>query len=57
MHPGRASELRENVARLRADRVTVVVADGLALPAELDGFDHALVDAPCSGSAVLRRPP
>ena len=28
-------------------------ADGLALPPELDGFDRALVDAPCSGLGVL----
>ena len=28
-------------------------ADGLALPEELDGFDRALVDAPCSGIGVL----
>ena len=54
LHPGRASQLRENVARLGvADRVTVVEADGLALPEELDGFDRALVDAPCSGIGVL----
>jgi 16S rRNA (cytosine967-C5)-methyltransferase len=50
---GRASELRENVRRLRARNVTVVEADGLALPAELSGFDRALVDAPCSGLGVL----
>ena len=54
LHPGRARELRENVARLGAsDRVTVVESDGLALPAGLDGFDRALVDAPCSGTGVL----
>ena len=54
LHPGRASELRENLVRLGvADRVTVVEADGLALPAELDAFDRALVDAPCSGIGVL----
>jgi 16S rRNA (cytosine967-C5)-methyltransferase len=54
VHPGRASELRENLARLgAADRVTVVEADGLALPDGLDGFDRALVDAPCSGTGVL----
>jgi 16S rRNA (cytosine967-C5)-methyltransferase len=58
VHPGRASELRENVARLgAADRVTVVEADGLELPAGLDGFDRALVDAPCSGTGVLAARP
>src|SRR3712207_7644204 len=41
VHPGRASELRENVRRLGASNVTVVEADGRALPPELDGFDRA----------------
>jgi 16S rRNA (cytosine967-C5)-methyltransferase len=54
---GRARELRENVERLGATNVTVVQADGLALPPELDGFDRALVDAPCSGLGVLARRP
>jgi 16S rRNA (cytosine967-C5)-methyltransferase len=54
---GRASELRENVRRLRARNVTVVEADGLALPTELSGFDRALVDAPCSGLGVLAQRP
>jgi 16S rRNA (cytosine967-C5)-methyltransferase len=57
IHPGRARELRENVARLGAANVTVVEADGLALPAELTGFDGALVDAPCSGLGVLASRP
>jgi 16S rRNA (cytosine967-C5)-methyltransferase len=35
----------------------VVTADGRALPAELDGFDRALVDAPCSGLGVLASRP
>ncbi|HZG36120.1 MAG TPA: hypothetical protein VEY87_09760, partial [Gaiellaceae bacterium] len=30
-------------------------ADGRELPPELDGFDRALVDAPCSGLGVLAR--
>jgi 16S rRNA (cytosine967-C5)-methyltransferase len=52
-HPGRARELEENVRRLRATNVTVLCADALELPAELRGFDRALVDAPCSGLGVL----
>jgi 16S rRNA (cytosine967-C5)-methyltransferase len=55
--PGRTRELRENVARLRAASVTVVEADATQLPPELDGFDRALVDAPCSGLGVLARRP
>ena len=56
-NPGRARELRENVERLGATNVTVVEADGLALPPELTGFDRALVDAPCSGLGVLAARP
>jgi 16S rRNA (cytosine967-C5)-methyltransferase len=56
-HEGRARELRENMRRLGADHVTVVRADGLALPPALGGFDRALVDAPCSGTGVLASRP
>jgi 16S rRNA (cytosine967-C5)-methyltransferase len=52
-HAGRARELEENCARLGATNVTVVCADALDLPSELSGFDHVLVDAPCSGLGVL----
>jgi 16S rRNA (cytosine967-C5)-methyltransferase len=53
----RARELEENVQRLGAGNVRVVVADGRALPPELTGFDRALVDAPCSGLGVLNARP
>jgi 16S rRNA (cytosine967-C5)-methyltransferase len=53
----RASELRENLAAMHADNVTVVEADGLSLSASLQGFDRALVDAPCSGLGVLAQRP
>jgi len=55
--PHRAGELRENVRRLGATNVHVVEADGTALPSGLDGFDRALVDAPCSGLGVLSQRP
>ena len=55
--PNRASELRSNLATLGATNVTVVEADGTALPADLTGFDRALVDAPCSGLGVLAQRP
>jgi 16S rRNA (cytosine967-C5)-methyltransferase len=55
--PARARELRENLATLGRSDVTVVEADGTALPGELDGFDRALVDAPCSGLGVLAQRP
>ncbi len=55
VHAGRARELEENVRRLGATNVRVVNADVREL-AE-DGFDRALVDAPCSGLGVLGRRP
>ena len=55
--PGRARELRENVARLGASNVDVVEADATALPPDLTGYDRALVDAPCSGLGVLAARP
>ena len=54
---GRARELRANLATMGRDDVTVVDADGTDLPPELDGFDRALVDAPCSGLGVLAQRP
>jgi 16S rRNA (cytosine967-C5)-methyltransferase len=55
--PARARELRENLATMGRPDVTVVEADGTALPPELDSFDRALVDAPCSGLGVLSQRP
>jgi 16S rRNA (cytosine967-C5)-methyltransferase len=57
VNEARARELAENVRRLGADHVQVVQADGRDLPAELTGFDRALVDAPCSGLGVLAARP
>jgi 16S rRNA (cytosine967-C5)-methyltransferase len=57
LHPARARELEENARRLGATNVCVVNADATDLPAELTGFDRALVDAPCSGLGVLAQRP
>jgi 16S rRNA (cytosine967-C5)-methyltransferase len=57
IHPGRARELEASVRRLRLRNVTVVNADARELPAELQGFDRVLVDAPCSGLGVLASRP
>ena len=57
VNEARARELEENARRLGAERVRVVRADGRDLPSELTGFDHALVDAPCSGLGVLAARP
>jgi 16S rRNA (cytosine967-C5)-methyltransferase len=54
---GRARELGRNVLQLGATNVRVVHADGRDLPADLTGFDRALVDAPCSGLGVLAARP
>jgi 16S rRNA (cytosine967-C5)-methyltransferase len=53
----RARELADNAVRLGRDDIRVVHADGRELPPELDGFDRALVDAPCSGLGVLAARP
>jgi 16S rRNA (cytosine967-C5)-methyltransferase len=57
INEARARELEENVRLLGATNVRVVRADGRSLPADLDGFDRALVDAPCSGLGVLASRP
>jgi 16S rRNA (cytosine967-C5)-methyltransferase len=53
----RAEQLAETARRLGAENVRVVHADGRALPPDLEGFDRALVDAPCSGLGVLASRP
>jgi 16S rRNA (cytosine967-C5)-methyltransferase len=57
VNEGRARELAATVERLGAGNIRVVVADGRELPPHLNGFDRALVDAPCSGLGVLNRRP
>jgi 16S rRNA (cytosine967-C5)-methyltransferase len=53
----RLRELEENLRLLGRGDVRLVHADGRDLPPELDGFDRALVDAPCSGLGVLAQRP
>jgi len=55
--PARARELSVNLATMGRSDVTVVEADGTALPPELEGLDRVLVDAPCSGLGVLAQRP
>ena len=57
VNAGRARELEAAVERIGAGNVRVVLADGRDLPPELRDFDHALVDAPCSGLGVLAQRP
>jgi 16S rRNA (cytosine967-C5)-methyltransferase len=53
VNESRARELEAAARRVGAANVRVVRADGRVLPPTLDGFDRALVDAPCSGLGVL----
>ena len=55
LHLGRAYELQENIRRLGVRNVRVVNTDVRELDGQ--GFDRALVDAPCSGLGVLARRP
>jgi 16S rRNA (cytosine967-C5)-methyltransferase len=55
-HPQRARALEATCARMRADNVTVVVADAKAFEGEA-GFDRVLLDPPCSGLGTLRSHP
>jgi len=53
----RIPRLKENLARLKADNVTVVQGDATALDMPDDSCDAILLDAPCTASGVIRRHP
>ena len=57
LEPARALRIEENLSRLNL-RARVMVGDALD-PTALDGqsFDRILIDAPCSGTGVIRRHP
>ena len=58
VNEGPRSRARGDDETARGSRMSRVVhADGRSLPAELSGFDRALVDAPCSGLGVLNQRP
>ncbi|MEO5341145.1 MAG: 16S rRNA (cytosine(967)-C(5))-methyltransferase RsmB [Magnetococcus sp. MYC-9] len=56
--PARIDRLRQNLHRLRVKEVEIMVGDA-GDPALLGErlFDRALVDAPCTGTGVMRRHP
>ncbi|KAF0182924.1 MAG: 16S rRNA (cytosine967-C5)-methyltransferase [Nitrospirae bacterium] len=53
---GRLKLLRENIIRLGLHSVTVCAADAFSF-SDASGFDHVLVDAPCSALGTIRRNP
>ena len=56
--PMRLARVQENLDRLRL-HAELLTGDGRAPPARLSkgSFDRILVDAPCSGTGVIRRHP
>jgi 16S rRNA (cytosine967-C5)-methyltransferase len=58
LNPARLQRLHENLNRLQLS-AEVIIGDGRQPPESLAGesFDHILVDAPCSGTGVIRRHP
>ena len=53
----RIPRLKENLERVKAERVTIVQGDATALQFEDNSFDAILLDAPCTASGVIRRHP
>ncbi len=58
VHPHKIKLIKENCARLGISCIRPVLADARQLPEDLNGrADFALLDAPCSGTGVIRRRP
>ncbi|MCB0954923.1 MAG: hypothetical protein KDB12_02075 [Ilumatobacter sp.] len=57
LQPHRVSLIAQNAELVAASTVFPVVADATSSAFRRGGFDHVLVDAPCSGLGTLRRRP
>jgi 16S rRNA (cytosine967-C5)-methyltransferase len=58
IHPHKIGLIRENCARLGVTCVRPELADARKLPEQLTGAaDFVLLDAPCTGTGVIRRRP
>jgi len=55
LQPHRVALIADNARSLRSAALFPVVADATAVPFAAEGFDHVLIDAPCSGLGTLRR--
>lgn len=58
VHPHRVQLIKENCRRLKVDIVKPEVKDAKVFDENLvDTFDKVIIDAPCSGTGVIRRKP
>ncbi|MFZ5597432.1 MAG: 16S rRNA (cytosine(967)-C(5))-methyltransferase RsmB [Bacillota bacterium] len=58
VHPHKLKLISENCARLGIKSVRPVEADAVNMPPDLYGaVDYVLLDAPCTGTGVIRRKP
>lgn len=58
IHPHKMKLIADNATRMGITMVQAFVGDALESKEQwLDGFDHVLLDAPCSGTGIIRKKP